>query len=58
MSIVEWTTAKKLYTNYANNHPTIHCNRFAPWDELPQAAKDEWLHKARKRISFEEDDGA
>ncbi len=38
--------ARKLYTADCDNHPTIHSNRFAAWDELDEAAKTVWRHRA------------
>lgn len=42
-SLVE--KAKRLYSEYSGNHPTIHCNRFPSWDELSQAERDKWYAK-------------
>lgn len=40
--------AKELYANHINNHPTIHSNRFSPWDELTDEEKLVWVDSARK----------
>lgn len=42
--------AEKLYTNYTDNHPTMHSNRFAGWRELTAAGKDEWIAKAKAQV--------
>lgn len=47
-------SAKKLYQDFINNHPTIHTNRFPAWDELSEAGKKEWY----KAAEWLEDDGA
>ena len=38
--------AKRLYEKYTDNHPTIHSNRFPPWEELTPEQRDEWRQKA------------
>lgn len=43
------SAAKRLYGSYTDNHPTMHCNRFATWDELGAEQQNEWLHRARMR---------
>ena len=42
------TVAKKLYGLHADNHPTMHCNRFPAWSELKDADREEWREKARR----------
>ena len=34
--------ARAKYNYYAGNHPTIHCNRMANWEELSKAEKRKW----------------
>jgi hypothetical protein len=41
--------AREAYTRYTDNHPTIHCNRFPPWDELSQKNKDIWREAVRRQ---------
>lgn len=43
--------AKYLYDEYSGNHPTIHCNRFANWEELSNRDKFEWYEKANKILN-------
>lgn len=43
--------AKALYSHHINNHPTIHTNRFSPWDELTDGEKSGWIDSARKNSS-------
>lgn len=38
--------AKRLYLHYTGNHPTVHCNRFLPWDDLSLAEQAEWIGRA------------
>jgi len=38
--------ARLAYEHDADNHPTIHSNRFAAWSELSESQKDVW----RKRV--------
>lgn len=38
--------AKRLYDAYSANHPTIHCNRFAPWEELSTDEQYGWIVRA------------
>ena len=40
--------AKRLYQLYTDNHPTMHSNRFASWEELSPRQKDEWILKAHR----------
>jgi hypothetical protein len=46
--------ARRAYQAYADNHPTIHCNRFPPWDELDPKSRDIWVG-AVERARAEED---
>lgn len=39
--------AAKLYQQYADNHPTIHSNRFPAWSEIAHGDQDIWREKAR-----------
>ena len=39
--------ARKLYNSFTDNHPTIHCNRFASWAELGEAERNTWRRKAK-----------
>ncbi len=34
--------ARAKYNHYAGNHPTIHANRMATWEELSKAEKRKW----------------
>lgn len=35
--------ARKAYELHADNHPTIHSNRFPTWEELDPALRDQWM---------------
>lgn len=43
----EVLTAKKMYENFTANHPTMHCNRFPPWEVLGEQTRQEWIRKAK-----------
>lgn len=53
----EEIVARSLYVDYVGKN-SWNRRYFAAWSELPQASKDEWLVKARKRIEYDENDGA
>lgn len=36
------TEARKRYEHFMDNHPTIHTNRFTPWDQLSESQKQPW----------------
>lgn len=43
--------AKALYVAETSNHPTIHCNRFPTWEELPGATKEPYLREASAALN-------
>ncbi|AVH84932.1 hypothetical protein RsoM2USA_3 [Ralstonia phage RsoM2USA] len=43
--------AQDLYEHHAANHPTLHCNLFAPWSELSLEERDEWIKRAKDKQS-------
>lgn len=40
--------AQAIYKDYTANHPTIHCNRFPSWEELPDDQKENFYRRARR----------
>lgn len=42
--------ARELYYQSINNHETIHCNRFAVWDELEEKERVFWMQRANLRL--------
>lgn len=45
--------AQQLYEEHANNHPTIHSNRFAMWTELTEEQKNVWRRAASAKLEEE-----
>lgn len=43
----ELKKAKAAYDHYTDNHPTIHCNRFASWEEIGKVERFAWVQKIR-----------
>jgi len=44
MTFIE-SMAKKLYNKHTDNDPIMHSNRFAPWEDLDDKAKESWRQR-------------
>ena len=43
----EIRNGRLLYAERTSNDPTIHCNRFATWNELTQRQRDQFIEEAK-----------
>lgn len=43
--------AERLYSKWAGNHPTIHGNRMACWDELDRETQLQWIAVAEAALN-------
>lgn len=44
LELDDYHKVKALYDDYTGNHPVIHCNRFASWEELEDYNRVWWTN--------------
>lgn len=47
LELDDYHSVKDLYDQYTDNHPTMHCNRFATWEELDKVSRSWWSNFLR-----------